>query len=122
MALGTALQLLPVWPDVGMPNLTSMPPRSGRFLWLAISRPAWTHASYGRFPLAMQRAARTVLLIAARGAAAGSAPGEPGLSAGTCGLARLPAHMLEHILGVAAYPLSAWARAPWEAAAAWLAA
>lgn len=92
-----------------------------RFLWLAITQPDWSRTIYGRFPPAMQRAVRTLLLVAARGAAAGSAPAVPGASGGARGLACLPGHVLDHILHLAAYPLSAWARAPWEAAAAWLA-
>ncbi|KAL4423257.1 hypothetical protein ABPG77_004526 [Micractinium sp. CCAP 211/92] len=95
---------------------------SDRFLWLAITQPDWSRTIRGRFPPAMQRATRTLLLVAARGAAAGSAPAVLGASAGAQGLAGLPGHVLDHVLHLAAYPLSAWARAPWEAAAAWLAA
>ncbi|KAL4436736.1 hypothetical protein ABPG75_003875 [Micractinium tetrahymenae] len=95
---------------------------SGRFLWLAITRPDWSHATHGRFPPAFQRAARTLLLAAAGGAATGSALGTASNTAGAGGLARLPGHVLERILRLAAYPLSAWAQAPWDAVAAWLAA
>lgn len=67
----------------------------------------------------MQRAVRSLLLTAARGAATGSSA-VPSSSAGAHGLVCLPEHLVEHILRLAAYPLSAWAQAPWEAAATWL--
>ncbi len=58
------------------------------------------HAS---FPPAFRQAARTLLLVAHRGA---SAAGKS--SAGAAQLARLPRELLLVVLAHAAYPLSAW--------------
>ncbi|KAL4436554.1 hypothetical protein ABPG75_003693 [Micractinium tetrahymenae] len=71
-----------------------------RWLWMAIQHPDWSPAQHSRYPPAFKAAARTLLLAAQRGS--GQRP--------AASLGSLPVEVLLAILGVAAYPLSAWAR------------
>ena len=82
---------------------------------LALQQPPWSLTNHRSFPPAFQAAARAFLLVAGAGpqrrrqhlqqlegrAAMGTE------QAGCC-LGDLPAPFLEKMLGLAAYPLSAW--------------
>lgn len=71
----------------------------------------WSPATHARFPPAFQAAARTLLLAAQRGAALAATTSHAAATTsnvGTVGLSRLPPDALQRILGLAAYPLSAW--------------
>lgn len=88
-----------------------------RLLGLALQRPEWSHAEHRRFLPPFKRAVRTVLLAVhreRRRSEGGMATGRPSGS-GDSGatllehLSALPDELLMHIVGQAAYPLSAWA-------------
>ncbi|PRW33960.1 Serine threonine- phosphatase 6 regulatory ankyrin repeat subunit A isoform B [Chlorella sorokiniana] len=113
--------------------------RINRWLWLAIEHPLWAPAAdtHNRFLPSFRAAARTLLLVAHRGGSTGAsvalscedsggsggsseaatAVGSSGATANAseqplswaAGLASLPRDVLLHIVGLAAYPLSAWA-------------
>ncbi|EFN55756.1 hypothetical protein CHLNCDRAFT_134110 [Chlorella variabilis] len=99
------------------PSLQAHVRGGGRYLWLAATRPAWSRSQHRSFPPAFHTAARTLLLAAHRAHAPGgsgtagsrtpcspaSAPPVPPA------LGCLPEHVLDEILHLAAYPLSAWA-------------
>ena len=84
-----------------------------RLVLLALQQPAWSRASHNAFPPAFQAAARTFLLAAAtrtqkRHQQVLQGQPTPGVQqAGPC-LGDLPAPLLERVVGLAAYPLSAW--------------
>ena len=94
-----------------------------RYLWLAVQHPPWSPAEHRRFMPAFKQAARTLLLAAHRtGSVGGSGSGSNSRSDGGLSgegkakprssqplLAALPPDVLLRILGMAAYPLSAWA-------------
>ena len=63
-----------------------------RWLRRAARREPWSPATHADFPPAYRRAARALLLAARRHK----------------GLGSLPQGALQHVLGLAAYPLSAW--------------
>lgn len=78
-----------------------------RWLWLAAQEPAWSPATHSRFLPSFQAAARTLLLAAKRGSC--SALGSDSQTA-LQQLGALPPAALQRVLGLAAYPLSAWAQ------------
>ena len=83
-------------------------------MWLAAQQPDWSPQEHARFPPAFKAAARTLLLAARHGARLGGgpdeqSPGEEGAEGALRQLGALPAKALLRVLGVAAYPLSAWA-------------
>lgn len=63
-----------------------------RWLALALEHPPWSPQQHARFPPSFRRAVATVLLAAHRGC-----------------FSSLPGELLQQILGLAAWPLSAWA-------------
>ena len=85
---------------------------SCRRVLLALQQPAWSQANHHNFPPAFQTAACTFLLAAATSAQRCQQEREVqlalGLKQGGCCLGDLPPLMLERVLGLAAYPLSAW--------------
>ena len=87
-----------------------------RRVLLALQQPAWCRTNHCDFPPAFQAAVQALLLLAAGGARrrrhqqdepqgqqAVAGVGQPG-----CCLGDLPADVVERVLGLAAYPLSAW--------------
>lgn len=84
-----------------------------RWLWFAVQRSAWTLEQHASFPPAFRAAARTFMLAAHRHSSGGGLPAAQ--QAATAAAARhhplgtLPQAVLENIVGLAAYPLSAWA-------------
>lgn len=82
-----------------------------RWLYLALQHPAWTPQQHRRFMPAFRKAAATLLLAARRGArqASGSSDGDGDGQSPAAMLGALPHELLLHIIGLAAYPLSAWA-------------
>ncbi|KAL4437517.1 hypothetical protein ABPG77_003498 [Micractinium sp. CCAP 211/92] len=102
---------------------------AGRWLWRAALHEPWSIATHSHFPRAFQAAARSLLLVAHRGsahaahvAAAGGrrrsqrlrdrAAAAAGSHEGACLLGMLPPGVLLRVLGLAAYPLSAWRPEP----------
>lgn len=75
-----------------------------RWLWRAVLREPWSPATHARFPPDFQAAVRALLLAAQRGAGAAAT----GSNEGAGRLAQLPPDVLQRIVGLAAYPLSAW--------------
>lgn len=86
----------PLWP--GFPH---------RWLWLAAQRQPWSPELHASFPDSFKRAARTLLLVAHRGASLAEAD-DAASSSGAAQLARLPPGVLHTVLAHAAYGLSAW--------------
>jgi hypothetical protein len=88
---------------------------------MAVQRPAWAPAEHRRFLPAFQAAARTLLRAAHSGSAGRAATGcQQGRQLQQVGpeqpsllrlLGCLPQEVVLHIVGLAAYPLSAWAEA-----------
>jgi hypothetical protein len=86
---------------------------------MAVQRPAWAPAEHRRFLPAFQAAARTLLRAAHSGSAGRAATGcQQGRQLQQVGpeqpsllrlLGCLPQEVVLHIVGLAAYPLSAWA-------------
>ncbi|PRW59956.1 hypothetical protein C2E21_1782 [Chlorella sorokiniana] len=110
----------PVAEDPGLHLQTT-----NRFLWMALQRPEWSTETHSRFMPRFKRAVRALLLAAHRarlsnGASSGSGSGSGAADSGNSGagggsgnvllrqLAALPNELLLHIVGEAAYPLSAW--------------
>ena len=94
-------------------------PNPRRLLALAIEHPDWSPATHRRFPRSFRAVAPTLLLVAHRGGTCGTAAAEAEGAVGSeqqvpadgaAGLAALPADLLHRIIGLAAYPLSAWAQ------------
>ncbi|GAB4813715.1 hypothetical protein N2152v2_000761 [Parachlorella kessleri] len=90
--------------------------RLPRLVRIVLQQPAaWSTANHRDFPPAFQAAACTFLLVAAacrqhrlqhQEELGGQA--SAGVRAAGCGLGDVPAPLLERVLGLAAYPLSAW--------------
>jgi len=82
---------------------------------LALQRPAWSRDNHRKFPPAFKAAARAFLLAAAastkdRQQQLQEPQDQPveSMHQGGCCLGDLPPLVLERVLGLAAYPLSAW--------------
>lgn len=86
-----------------------------RLLGFALQRPEWSTAEHRRFPAPFERTVRALLLAVHRkrhgqgGTAAGHSGSSDSGAALLQHLAALPDELVMHILGQAAYPLSAWA-------------
>lgn len=141
------MALLPAAPLHGAccPLVPALQSRINRFLWLSATQSPWQRTDHAAFPPTFRMAARELLLAAHRlgtsgcgccatapAPAPGQRPGSACRDSSSSASARssrnsaaqtlghLPVHVLDEILQMAAYPLSTWAAAPWEAAAAWL--
>ena len=88
---------------------------------MAALREPWTPATHRRFPPVFRAATKTLLLVARRGAAVAAAELEagdqqaaaaaaelPAQPSNAALLAQLPTDVLQQIIRLAAYPLSAW--------------
>lgn len=105
--------------------LVPLDPHPCSWLYLALQHPLWSPQQHHRFLPPFLKAAATLLLVAHRGSRHASTC-KQGRSGGGSGdvssieshaagsplaalLGSLPAELLLHIIGLAAYPLSAWA-------------
>lgn len=97
------------WHSTSPATLLSLPALP-RWLWLAAQQTAWSTANHHCFLPRFKRAARALLLACHRHASGRGAV----VSSRTAGTAHkqlgaLPPDVVQHILGLAAHPLSAWA-------------
>lgn len=105
---------------VSQASLLPLHPHPRSWLYLALQQPPWSPHQHHRFLPAFQEATATLLLVAHRSSRQAGRRGSGGGSGGGCSgsaagaplaalLGLLPPELLLHILGLAAYPLSAWA-------------
>lgn len=80
-----------------------------RYVYMALVQPPWTPQLHPAFPEPFRRAARALLLAAHRHSAPAAAAAGRGDAPLGCHLAVLPNDALQHVIRLAAYPLSAWA-------------
>ena len=97
------------WHSTSPATLVSLP-AFPRWLWLAAQQTAWSTANHHCFLPRFKRAARAFLLACHRHAS-GRGAVVNSRAAGTAHkqLGALPPDVVQHILGLAAHPLSAWA-------------
>ncbi len=93
-------------------DTSALPVCHCRWLWLAAREPVWSRATHRRYLPSFKAAAHTLLLAAKRGSRMALDAGDQsaGEAAALRRLGTLPRAALQQVLGLAAYPLSAWAQ------------